>query len=60
MNKSIPQKRQSIMKYNRASIMSRAHELRKIHRCSMADALRLAWGEVLGERLFVNGEEDEE
>lgn len=39
-------------------VMSRAHVLRKLHRCSMADALRLAWGEVIGERLFVRGKED--
>ena len=36
------------MKYDLASIMKRAHELRVLHTCTMAWALALAWAEAKG------------
>lgn len=40
-------------------VMRRAHVLRKAYRCSMADALHLAWCEVLGQPLFIREEAEQ-
>lgn len=40
------------MKYNLASIMRRAWELRRARGYTLSTALKLAWGEVKGMRLY--------